>query len=95
METNHIERLVKYETKLDNAQDKLVEILSVVKEMQAQHEKFVKHDDPSYFNKNMTRHNQDNLQRRVGWITILDISYKFITTGAFGVIATYLATHWS
>lgn len=73
MERNDAERMVKLESAMEYVKCQLDKILMLFGA-----DVFVKHDDPSYFFKNMAKYNRDNLQRRNGWLSLLDTGYRLI-----------------
>jgi len=73
MERNDAERLVKLESTIEYMKcqiDKLLTLFSC--------DNFVKHDDSSYFFKNIAKYNRDNLQKRNGWVSLLETGYRLI-----------------
>ena len=76
MERKDVERLVKFETKLDIWQETLSKVLETVLDLKDSLIDYVRHDDDSYFQRNMTKHKDEMLNRKIGWLTVVDILWK-------------------
>jgi len=93
MDRKDIERMTKLETKIDHMQETISQVLVVVNEMKDRQIEYVRHDDSSYFYRNMSRYNADSLQKKVSWVTLLDVAYKMIISIVSGFIIYYTMTH--
>jgi len=93
MERKDIERMIMLETKIDNMQATITQILSVVNEMRDRQGDYVKISDSSYFYRYMKEYNAESLQKKVGWLTCLDIVYKTMIPIASGFLIHYVITY--
>ena len=89
MDRKDIERLTKIETKIDHIQESNSEIREILNEIKDKQIEYVRHDDSSYFYRNMSRYNADNLQKKVSWITLLDTLSRLLAPILIGIIIYY------
>ena len=90
MERADIERLAKMETKLESIETQLSKVLEklddhVTVSLDCE-QKFVRHDDPSYFDKNIKRYENERLSKSRTLLNILNQLYKLIISIAGIVI---------
>ena len=84
MDRKDIERLAKIETKIDHIQETNSEIREILNEKKDKQVEYVRHDNSSYFYRNMSRYSADSLQKKVGWITYIDLLWKATVIGISG-----------
>ena len=82
-------------TELKNSfKDDLVEIKKSIKQIADSQMVCVRRDDPGYFSKHMREYNESLLKKKVGWVTVLDIGFKFIVFAAALFMGAYGIAHW-
>lgn len=89
MERTDIERLAKMETKLESIETQLSKVLEKLDDHAATaldcEQKFVRQDDPSYFDRNIKRYENEKLSKSNTLLNILNQLYKLIISVA-GII---------
>lgn len=89
-DTQYIERITRLEEKVDQLTTKVDKIYELMEDYNShQYEcekKFVKKDDPSYFNENMKRYENEKIDKGNRLMTFINNAYKLIITIAGVVI---------
>ena len=92
------ERLARIETIVEHGHKSMHEDIGELKSMLKSHidsqSDYVRHDDPSYFSKYMREYNESLLKKKVGWMTVLDIGFKFVVFAAAAFMTYYGLVHW-
>jgi len=86
MDRKDIERMTKLEIKIDHMQSNISQVLEIVNAMKCKQLEYVRSDDSSYFYRNMSKYNADSLQKKVNWLSYIDILYKLAVPVAVGFI---------